>query len=406
MQCVSADRLATREPNARTVAATGAEATGKCRLSRRSSPACCGRDGPRRRCAEPAGRRCRSASAERVNSNTNFAKLRRSRYPAGCRMANPRLLALDARRDPGCGAAGWMRIVGGARSTSARCAERSRTQTSATPAARLPIPTPPVGRTAEPDPDRRCRPDRDRPRMDRAQSAVDGMRARRGDRLARRADRRRRSARARWLIYAAITGHVPLRGARPGRGGRRRRRGDAAARSSSASDEIERADRARGRARRRAREPDRGGAAPPGGAARADRDAAKRRRTREARADDGPRGARRSAHRARGPEERELPLAIFEKEKVTIPAGAWGQRARARGREAQPRRRPDGKPEQIRYFDDEDRRAAAHGAGPGLRRRDRHLAASYARRQARAADARHERRRQARRLGAVRRTAA
>jgi hypothetical protein len=52
------------------------------------------------------------------------------------------------------------------------------------------------------------------------------------------------------------------------------------------------------------------------------------------------------------PRERKLPLAIFEKEEVTIAAGAWGDNKKLHVLRRTLDADQDGKPEQIRYYDD------------------------------------------------------
>jgi antitoxin component YwqK of YwqJK toxin-antitoxin module len=52
------------------------------------------------------------------------------------------------------------------------------------------------------------------------------------------------------------------------------------------------------------------------------------------------------------PKDRELPLAIFEKEKVTIPAGEWGNKKKLEVVKRSLDADRDGSPEQIRYYDE------------------------------------------------------
>jgi len=52
------------------------------------------------------------------------------------------------------------------------------------------------------------------------------------------------------------------------------------------------------------------------------------------------------------PRERKLPLAIFDKEEVTIAAGAWGDNKKMHVLRRTLDADQDGKPEQIRYYDD------------------------------------------------------
>jgi antitoxin component YwqK of YwqJK toxin-antitoxin module len=51
------------------------------------------------------------------------------------------------------------------------------------------------------------------------------------------------------------------------------------------------------------------------------------------------------------PKDRQLPLAIFEKEEVTIPAGEWGNDEKMKVVRRNLDADQDGKPEQIRYYD-------------------------------------------------------
>jgi antitoxin component YwqK of YwqJK toxin-antitoxin module len=54
---------------------------------------------------------------------------------------------------------------------------------------------------------------------------------------------------------------------------------------------------------------------------------------------------------ASAPKDRQLPLAIFEKEEVTVPAGEWGNDKKLKVVKRSLDADQDGKPEQIRYYD-------------------------------------------------------
>jgi hypothetical protein len=151
------------------------------------------------------------------------------------------------------------------------------------------------------------------------------------------------------LIYSAITGHVPLRGASgpsrgPGGGGGGNPDRDEQEREDQIEQEIER-EAQRGEELEGQIEEE----------LRRQEELLQQIETGETQSEPGDENLAERADPRTAPEapkDRELPMAIFEKQKVTIPAKAWGDNAR----ELEVVKRTldadrDGKPEEIRYFD-------------------------------------------------------
>ena len=224
-------------------------------------------------------------------------------------------------------------------------------EASADPSDPPPVSTPDAD---EPEPDFEPTPGPPGPTaMDRVQSAVDGMFL--GAVLGSTAGPLGAAVGAgAMLIYSAITGHVPLRGtAGPSRGGGGGGGGgDPDGEEQQREEEIEREiekEAERGEVlenqieeelRRQEELLEQIESGESAQAKAGDEDLAER-------AD--PRTA------PEAPKDRELPMAIFEKEKITIPAGAWGTNKNEidvvkRTLDAD----RDGKAEEIRYFDEKN----------------------------------------------------